>query len=311
MASANTVITTVQSTPRWIAEPTKRENLACFPAKLDASQFADKDSINVVLTAGAAQNATSITITAITLPAYVSKIPSGTVLYFGGAKVARLTADYTGGTTMTVAALPTALISGDTAAYAPFGTRVAIQSGTLVGRTRAERATNTPFGPWIAGDDEVGLVVFDVSDATRNNNIELLKSLVTIKENYLPNWSVLSALVNEVQTVTIAGTLTAGNAVITGPNGSFPLAFNGNLAAIQAVIDLAYGASRVVVAGTIASFTLTYSGTAVAGLDASPIGVDISNLTGATSVVISETVKGGSAWLQAIRNTYRTITGVN
>ena len=184
------------STPRWIAEPTKRENLACFPAKIDAAQFVDKDSVNVVLTANAAQNATSITITAITLPAYVSKIPAGTVLYFGGAKVAKLTADYTGGTTMTVAALPTALVTSDTAPYAPFGTRVAVQSGTLIGRTRAERASNTPFGPWASGDEEVYLTVFDVSDATRNNNVECLQNLVTIKENYLPNWATLSLVSN-------------------------------------------------------------------------------------------------------------------
>lgn len=312
MARADSGIITSMSSPRWIAEPGTRHNQAYFPGKLEAAQFVDKDAISVVVgVAGATQNATTVPIAAITFPTGITKIPAGTWLNFGGAKVARLTADYTGGSSITVAAIPTALVSGDTALYLPYGTRVAVESGTLVGRTRAERANGTGFGPWAIGDEEVYLTMVDVPDASRNNDVSFLQNLVTIKENYLPKWSTLSALVNEVQTVAIAGTLSGGSAIVTGPLGQFPLAHNANLAAIQAVIDLAYGANRVVVAGTIASFTLTYSGAGASGLDQNPIQIDSSGLTGATSVVISETTKGGSAWLAALRTAYRTITGVN
>lgn len=193
MAKADTTISTSMSSPRWIAEPTTRHNVAVFPAKLDFAQFTDRDAISVVVgVGGAAQNATSVPITAITFPTGITKIPSGTWLNFGGAKVARLTADYTGGTSITVAAIPTALVANDTATYLPYGTRVAVESGTLVGRTRVERNAGTGFGPWASGDEEVYLTMFDVSDAAKNNNVELLQNLVTVKENYLPKWATLS-----------------------------------------------------------------------------------------------------------------------
>lgn len=193
MAKADTTFTMSMSPPRWIAEPGTRQNQAYFPAKLDAASFTDRDAISVIVGAGgAAQNATTVPITAITFPVGISKIPSGTWLNFGGAKVAKLTADYTGGTSITVSAIPTALVANDTATYLPFGTRVAVESGTLVGRTRTERNAGTGFGPWAAGDEEVFLVLFDVSDATRNNDVSLLQNLTTIKENYLPKWATLS-----------------------------------------------------------------------------------------------------------------------
>jgi hypothetical protein len=64
----------------------------------------------VVGAAGAALDATSVPVAALSGP-----IPSGTVLDFGGKKFARLTADaLQGATALTVAALATALVSGDT-----------------------------------------------------------------------------------------------------------------------------------------------------------------------------------------------------
>ena len=193
MARADTTITTQMSTPRWIAEPTRRENVAHFPAKLEALQFTDKDAISVVVgAAGAAISATSVPIAAITFPPGITRIPNRTWLNFGGTKVARLNADYTGGTSISVEAIPTALVSGDTAVFLHWGRRIAIESGTLVGRTRAERNAGTGFGPWAGGDEEVFLIMFDVSDASINNDVTLLQNLVTIKENYLPRWATLS-----------------------------------------------------------------------------------------------------------------------
>lgn len=193
MAKADTTITTILGSPRWLAEHGLRHNVANFPAKVEAASFNDKDAVSVVVGAGgAALNATSVPITAITFPAGVTKIPSGTVLYFGGAKVATLTADYVSGATITVAALPTALVANDTALYKPYGARVAIESGTLVGRTRAERNAGTGFGPWASGDEEVYLTLFDISDAAKNNDVTLLQNRTTVKENYLPKFATLS-----------------------------------------------------------------------------------------------------------------------
>jgi hypothetical protein len=83
-------------------------------------------------------------------------IPAGTVLYFGGAKVATLTADAKiGDTALTVAALPTALVSGDTATYSATAGRR--PSGTFVGRTYAERRRSPRYGPAATTDDEIFL----------------------------------------------------------------------------------------------------------------------------------------------------------
>lgn len=68
-----------------------------------------------------------------------------------------------------------------------------LPAGTLVGRTFAERETNTAFGPAADGDDELFLTVFDVQDAAKNNDIEFYRPNSTVKENFLPNWATLSA----------------------------------------------------------------------------------------------------------------------
>lgn len=193
MARSDTTITTSVSSPRWLAEPSLQENFARFPAKLVAADFTDKDIITIVVgAAGAAGNATSVPIDSFTFPTGITKIPKGTILYFGGEKIAVLTADYTGGASITVAALPNALADNDSAVFKPFGERVSVPSGTLVGRTYAERSAGTGFGPWTSGDNEVYLTVVDVYDAAVNNDVTLLRNQVFVKENYLPRWAALS-----------------------------------------------------------------------------------------------------------------------
>lgn len=70
-----------------------------------------------------------------------------------------------------------------------------VPSGTLVGRTLAERDTvpPTPYGLWAAGDEEVYLIVHDVHDAAVVDEIELYRHGSLVKENYLPGWAGLSA----------------------------------------------------------------------------------------------------------------------
>jgi hypothetical protein len=110
------------------------------------------------------------------------------VLYFGGAKVATLTADaIIGATTLTVAALPTALVSTDTATYSVYGIE-AIRSGTFVGRTYTERDAFTAFGPAATSDDELFLVAFDNPNARNNADIELVRHNSVVAENLLPDY---------------------------------------------------------------------------------------------------------------------------
>jgi hypothetical protein len=186
-----------RTSPVWAGDFGGREHILPWPAKVDASQFTDAAGVVVTVGANAAQNATSVTVTALAFPGLSNTtvissgsvlIPAGTTLYFGGAKVATLTANAkVGDTTLTVAALPTALVSGDTATYSPHNT-LFIPSGTAVGRTWTERNAGTPFGPAAAADDEIFFTMFDVVDARTVNDIELYRPGSMVKENYLPGY---------------------------------------------------------------------------------------------------------------------------
>jgi len=192
MASVQSVAN-VLSSPIWAADYLTREHLLPGGAKLDASQFAGEDAVLVTVGANAAGAATSVTVTALLGP-----IPSGTLLYFGAAKVAVLTAAAAlGATTLTVAALPTALVSADAATYAGVALK-AVRSGTLVSRTYAERDAFTGFGPAVSTDDEAYLVVYDVPNLARDNDVELYRHDGLVKENFLPGFAALSAALKVV-----------------------------------------------------------------------------------------------------------------
>jgi hypothetical protein len=169
-------------TARWMGDYGSRDNLIPGGAKVDATQFKSDDAVTVVVgAAGAAIAAVSVPVAALAAP-----IPSGTVLYFGGAKVAQLTAAAAkGAVTLTVAPLPAALVNADTATYLGIGPKY-IPSGTIVGRTYAERDALTPFGVPADTDDEFFLVAFDVSDAAKVDDIELYRPNNIVYENFLP-----------------------------------------------------------------------------------------------------------------------------
>ncbi len=169
----------------WIGDYLDREHLLPGGARLDAAQFRAEDAVVVTVgAAGAVAGATSIPVTALSGP-----IPNGTVLDFGGAKFARLTAAaVAGATTLTVAALPTALAAGDTATY-PGTLKKTVVSGTAVGRTFAERDAGTGFGPAVDTDNEIFLLAFEVTDAARDPNCELYRHGSIVKENFLPGFA--------------------------------------------------------------------------------------------------------------------------
>jgi hypothetical protein len=106
--------------------------------------------------------------------------------------------------------------------------------------------------------------------------------------------------VNQVVTVTTTGTTSAGAITLGFPqaNGSMiytgPIAYDANLATINAALDAALGASKVVATGTIAAIVLTYSGAGYAGtLWALP--TVINDLAGSTKITAVLTTAGAAA----------------
>lgn len=189
----------LRTAPVWAKDYGGREHVVPFGIKLDPAQFTNAAGAPVTLTAGAAQGATSITISPLNYASTVQAVtvldaqgntivPAGTVLDFGDAKFARTTADALyGATTIAVAALVTALVTGDTATFSKYG-GIFVPSGTLVGRTFAQQASNTPFGPadTTTPDDEIYLVYFDVPNLLNNNDAEAYRPASAVALNYLP-----------------------------------------------------------------------------------------------------------------------------
>lgn len=84
----------------------------------------------------------------------------------------------------------------DAAAFAANGAGLKfVPSGTLIGRTHAERLAGSGYGPAAAGDEDVKLVAFDVDDAAHINDVELLRPGAAVKENRLPGFGGMSAAV--------------------------------------------------------------------------------------------------------------------
>lgn len=74
---------------------------------------------------------------------------------------------------------------------------IPIPSGTVVGRTIAERDANGALGPAADTDAEFFIIAFDVTDSLVLDDVELARpfSGLVVKENFLPGWSGLSATV--------------------------------------------------------------------------------------------------------------------
>lgn len=70
-----------------------------------------------------------------------------------------------------------------------------VQSGTIIGRSIAERDAGTGFGPAADTDDEIFLVAFDISDAAKVEDVELYRQNSVVYENFLPAFAAASAAV--------------------------------------------------------------------------------------------------------------------
>jgi hypothetical protein len=317
--------------PRWAADFLNREHLEPWSAQRDPTPFTDSAGVPITVGASAIQGATSVTVSALTPSLFPATsiiatgnvlIPSGAVIDFGGAKFARLTADAkVGDTSLTVAALPTALAGTETAVYSPFGTET-IPSGTIIGRTFAERTTGGAlWGPAVITDDEIFIVAFDLPNAKLNNVASLYRHNSRVKENYLPNYTTLSTGANEVQTVAVDTILSGGKIGFTAvdKNGvpqtvvvAYNTSWTQTVADIQTALNALLGTSAVAAAVTNThDMTLTFSGTNYAGVAQQPVGVDISAATGPTKVTVTRSTAGGTALLTKIRSLYQCILGVD
>ena len=124
--------------------------------------------------------------TALPVDALTGPIPAGTTLRFGAGQFAYVTtAAITGATSLTVEAIA-ANIADDAVAYYSRTGRKQIVSGSLVGRTLAERNANTAYGLAAEADDEIYFIPFDVTDANTNPDCEKVRHGATIAENHLP-----------------------------------------------------------------------------------------------------------------------------
>jgi hypothetical protein len=186
-------------TPNWLGQQYDADILIPGGGQVTASLFPGLDAIRVVSPAGAAAAATSIPITALTLSADGSPlavgqraIPTGALVDFGGAKLAITTAPVIrDAVSIAVRALPTAIAANDIGNYMGVGRRT-VPSGTLVGRTIAERDAGGHFEPWTAGDEEVFLTLWD-ADLSMGEEVALLRPNTIIKENYIPGFAAMSA----------------------------------------------------------------------------------------------------------------------
>ncbi len=191
--ATNPNFNTVESAPPvWAGDYLSRETVMPVPVKLDESQFNAVDAVVVVVgAAGAAVDATSVPVDALPGP-----IPDNTLLDFGGKKFARLNgAVAAGAVALVVDALATALADNDTATYQGVGKK-SLPSGSLIGRTFAERDAGTAWGPAVVtSDDEIFLTTREISDLSKDTTTEIYRHGKVVKENYLPGWADLGSTV--------------------------------------------------------------------------------------------------------------------
>lgn len=192
-----------RSTPEWAGTP-QHQPKVLLPGggHINAAEFNSADAVVITVnTGGAAQNATTIPVVELkspqdlVVPGTGVLLPKGALLDFTGAgKFAKLTAPANvGATSLTVEALPQALVAGDVARYS-HGAYKLVANGQLVGRTWAERDAGTGYGPAdVATDEEIYLLYFDIHNALVDNEAELYMHGNVVYENLLPGWATLPA----------------------------------------------------------------------------------------------------------------------
>lgn len=223
--------------PQWLAEPSvgARHLIAPFGAKLDPNSFYNRLGVKIQPSGSVAQFATTIPLAvpiSTPLPSVVPLSAAGNVLIYTGSvimfnngsdgKFAVLSAPAKiGDTSISVLALPTALVATDVALWNTFEQKF-VPGGLIIGRTPYG---GTGTGVFEVGDPlvhpEMGLLLYDVVNLTLNNNAEMLKpnAATSIKINYLFDYASMTGdptlIVDPVTAPTLtetgsSGTLVAG-----------------------------------------------------------------------------------------------------
>lgn len=133
---------------------------------------------------GAAQGATSITVTATTVA-----LPTGTVLNFSGAgEFAELTAPAAeGATSLTVAALESAIESGDTATYLVSSSNAkVIKAGTVMCQLSSGKIVPRANRP--GSEEAIGLLISTAQENSKSDSLSGYGIIIggVIYENLLP-----------------------------------------------------------------------------------------------------------------------------
>lgn len=181
----------VQTAARWAGQTFSGDSLLPGGAKIASGVFG---KFTVKMGAAAVEGATSITVDALPVA-----VPAGTVLNFGLHSVDTVamiavvdTAAAAGATSIGVTELGHAIENDAEATYDAAWTYV--PSGTLVGRTYAERDAGTGYGPAdVDNDDEIFLTAFEVDLRNGETDVELYRHHCWVYENRLPNWDNLTA----------------------------------------------------------------------------------------------------------------------
>lgn len=178
--------------PAWCGDPLGREQLVPGGSKVDIAAFPLQTAMTVKLSADAAAAAVELAVDAL-----AADLAPGTMLNFGipGLFAYAPVGALAGAVAITVAPLDRAIADNSEAAVLATDKKF-VPSGTVVGRTLAERDAGTSYGLAGDADDEIAIVAFGRS-LDRINDIDLVRPFagVVIKENFLPNFDALSAAV--------------------------------------------------------------------------------------------------------------------
>ncbi|HEX8177863.1 MAG TPA: hypothetical protein VF543_22430 [Pyrinomonadaceae bacterium] len=148
------------------------------------------------LTANAAAGAVLLAVEALA----TALVEDDVANFVGGTKQARLTAAAVkGAVSLAVDELQFALVDDEVAYYDMPGEPKRIPASTVVGCTYGELeaagATGMKWGPAADTDDIVRVVAYDIPDADKNNDCELLRPGTLLKVNFMPSWASLSVAV--------------------------------------------------------------------------------------------------------------------
>ena len=167
-----------------------REHVLAGGMKLAAGTFPTAGEYTIKLNdAAAAQGDTTITVDATPVA-----LPDNAELQFGSVTVTLNGAKAAGVTSLTVDALGGDIPDDTEAIYDVDATSSVVPAGTVLGHTFAEKESGAAIGVAADGDDEV-FITFNEVDASKSDDVDVLRHGTLIKVNFLPAWASLSAAV--------------------------------------------------------------------------------------------------------------------